>query len=72
MALTHPLMTVSKGYRPLVKAALAQGWTLTQSNRGHPKLTAPDGYSCPIPGSGRDASLVKSITSRLRKHGVVL
>lgn len=70
--MTHPLLTVSKGYRPLVKAALAQGWTLTQSNRGHPKLTAPDGYSVPIPGTGGDGTLVKTIATRLRKHGVIL
>ncbi len=70
--MTHPLLTVSKGYRPLVKAALAQGWTLTRSNRGHPKLRAPDGWSTPIPGTGRDASLVLSIAGRMRKHGLVL
>lgn len=71
--MTHPLQTVSKGYRPLVKAAMAQGWTLSRSRLGHVKLTSPDGsYTTPIPGTGRDGCLVRCLTSRMKKHGLVL
>lgn len=70
--MTHPLLTVSKGYRPLVRAALAQGWTISRTRLGHVKLTTPDGsWTVPIPGSGRDGRLVAALSSRMRKHGLV-
>lgn len=65
-------MVVARIFRPAVKAALKQGWTLTQGRTAHPKLTSPDGYSTPVPSSSNDGSLLRGFEMRLRKHGVDL
>lgn len=73
MAKTHPNQMVARDYRKLVDAARKDGWALTISSRGHPKLTSPDGsYATPIPGSsgGGHSRLLRTITLRLRRHGV--
>jgi hypothetical protein len=62
---------IPKDYRPIVRKALAQGWTLQQVGKGHPKLTSPDGtWSTPLPGSSSSPSLFKAVVSLLRKHGL--
>lgn len=63
---------VPKDYRPLVKAAVDQGWTFTQTRHGHPKLTAPDGYATPVPSSSSDPRLLRAMVVRLRARGVEL
>ncbi len=63
---------VPKDYRPWVNAAIDAGWRISQSRHGHLKLTAPDGYATPIPGTSRDSSLHRAIVSRLRKRGVTI
>lgn len=64
------LDSLSKDYRPLARAALDVGFRLTISHRGHPKLTAPDGRSIPLPTSSTSSNLHKGIRSKLRKMGV--
>lgn len=66
------LTSVPKDYRPLLKTALAQGWTLTRTPHGrHPILTSPDGsYSTPLPGSSTCPYLLMAIKARLRKNGL--
>jgi hypothetical protein len=60
---------ISKDLRPIVRAAMDQGWTMTASGK-HLKLTSPDGsHSEPIPGRAH-GPLLKAIKHRLRKHGV--
>lgn len=62
---------VPKEYRPWVRAAVAQGWTLAQGRHGHLTLTSPDGsYKTPVSGSSTNTSLFKAFTTRMRKHGV--
>lgn len=64
-------LKVPKDYRRLVRAAEDAGWTLSLTGKGHPKLTSPDGsYATPIPSSSGARALHKSITLRLRSHGV--
>lgn len=64
------IMGVPKDYRPLVKAALRQGWTLTSGRSRHPKLTAPDGRSTPIPSTSSAPEMFRGWAARLRKMGV--
>lgn len=59
-----------KDYRKLVNAALRQGWTLTVSRSGHPKLTAPDGRATPVPSSSRTPQMFRGWANRLRKMGL--
>lgn len=68
------LTSVPKDYRPLLKAALAEGWTLTRTAHGrHPILTSPDGsYSTPLPGTSTCPYLLKVIKRRLRNQGLEL
>jgi hypothetical protein len=59
-----------KDYRPLVRAALANGWKLQRTGKGHAKLTSPTGWSTPLPGTSKNPSLFKAIRKRLAEHGV--
>lgn len=64
---------VPKDYRDIVARAQAQGWTLTQVGKGHPKLTAPDGsYATPIPSTSTAWGTRRYVINQLRKHGVDL
>lgn len=70
MTKRNVLDLVPKDYRSLVDAALEAGWEVSKSRHGHLKLSAPDGYSTPIPGSSNSGGLRKQIANRLRKRGV--
>jgi hypothetical protein len=60
-----------RDYRPMARAAIVAGWTITRSGNGHTKLRSPDGQTIPLPGSGRVAlGLYKHITAQVRKAGV--
>lgn len=64
------LDSLGKDYRPLAKAAVAAGWTISISRGGHPKLTSPSGQIVPLPSSSNGANLHKAIRAKLRKMGV--
>lgn len=65
------IQTIPKEYRPMVKAALGAGWTLTRTRQGHPKLTNPDGsYATPIPTAYKSGGLHKRIRRELQKREV--
>lgn len=62
--------SLRKEYRPMAKAALDAGWTVSASRGGHVKLTAPDGTHVPLPGTSRSAGLHRRISTQLRKMGL--
>lgn len=65
------LTAIPKEYRPIVKAALGQGWELSFSRHGHPMLSSPDGsFSTPIPSSSRSPAMYTAIKVRLVKAGL--
>lgn len=65
------LDSLPRDYRPMARAALDAGWTLSRSGNGHTKLRSPEGRTIPLPGSGRVAiGLYKHISAQLRKLGV--
>ncbi len=61
---------VSPEVRPLVRAAIAQGWELDDSGKRHPKLRGPDGHVITVPGSLSDWRGVKNLRAQLRRAGV--
>ncbi len=59
-------------YRKPVAEAVQRGWTLTSERHGHPKLTAPDGYSIPVPTTTSNPNTFKKFMKRLNSHVVSL
>lgn len=60
---------IDRDFRPLVEAAMKQGWELRDGTR-HAQLVAPDGRVQPIPGSASDHRAVKNFRAQLRRLGV--
>lgn len=56
-----------KDYRKLVDLAEDRGWVLTWEGK-HPKLTAPDGWACPIPTTSNNPIMFRGWRQRLLRH----
>jgi hypothetical protein len=63
---------VPKEYRPLVKAAVRQGWTVSQGRMAHLKLTNPDGLHQVIPSSSRNPVTFRNVRRSLVRMGLEL
>lgn len=72
---------VHRDYKPLVKAAEAQGWTLepSTSGKGHPRLQPPEGAvardgsparSLTIPGTPSDHRSLMNTRADMRRQGI--
>lgn len=59
---------IPKDYRKPVQQAIQQGWILSWKAHGHPKLTAPDGYSIPVPTTTSNPNTLKKFLKRLNSH----
>lgn len=63
--------TVNEQYRPLVKLARKQGWTLTHTGSQHLQLTAPWGTVVTFSGSPNGGNRgYDNFRSRLRRAGL--
>lgn len=63
-------LRLPKDYRDPVKAAIRQGFTLTQTRHGHPKLTGQDGRACAVPSSSRAPKTYREWLATMRKLGL--
>jgi len=61
-----------KDLQKTVKQALRQGWVLTHKAHGHPKLTAPSGYSVPIPTTTTNPNTISGVIRRIEVHQALL
>lgn len=72
-------MKIHRDYQPLVTAALAAGWTLDETKKKHPRLSAPAGKRghdgnlvAPVilPSTPSDVRGMKNARAALRRAGV--
>ncbi len=63
---------VPREYRPLVEAARAAGWTVTQTRNSHLRLVPPskDGTPIVLAGSPSDHRAILNARASLRRQGV--
>lgn len=61
---------IPRDFRPIAKRALAAGWTITPTNGGHYRWTAPDGaffYTAASPSDRRAPKNVKRNFEKLNQ-----
>ena len=63
-------LRVPKEFKPLVRAAQDEGFSLTRLRNGHLSLQHPDGRRSDIPSSPGDRKGVLNQRAALRKLGV--
>lgn len=73
------LTKMPKAFQAAVKAALATGWTLTTTGKGHPRLEPPRGlrdsdgnlvYGVTMPSTPSDRRSIQNTISSFRKAGI--
>lgn len=66
------MIRVVKELRPLVRAAIAAGWTVTKTGGGHLRFRSPTGALVFAPSTPSDHRSVKNTAAELRRHGLDL
>lgn len=63
----------AKTLRPVLRAALRQGWTLERRGKGHAMAISPDGsHREPLPLNTKSEALTRVTIRHLVEHGLVL
>jgi len=68
----HENPPIHREFRPLVEAAVAQGWTVTPTKGGHLKFQSPKGDVVFAAGTPSDWRAMKNVRAHLRRAGLAV